>query len=455
MNFNPAQCLSLLLVSACVLNSDPLSAQSEAPKSSPKASVALTPAQHQVAHFLSLDGTLGFVLDRSGTPAKLRFDGEREVIELTFEEDLQAGARRGIYYKRPDGRNVIYISSLNGSVKVFTPTGELMVRTDRNAAPLPKPTVKGQYKAPKSMYERAVEELNALSVMAKFPRFRPEDSGNLFEIAKAFKVIDASMLVRINGTGSTNAQWAPASQRIGDVTHGLGGGLNLWPLRDRTWVRTEPGLARYGALLVDDHPEFGRPSRLRQVALQGWPAVLAPDTPGIIWGVFDGTLVFITLDGGRYQISLSGTDENSGYPVTLGLAPEACWPPPLQHSLVDVESIRALAKGEAIPDKAGEDIETLDDAWFHCVNGVWKETRAELDRIEAQTGDQNEKNGRLEGVKKAASHKALRHCEGEKGKLEKGLIAFIEARDAERMALYEKVRIRVRGLVPAPTTPRK
>ncbi len=455
MNSTPSRRLAVFLVATCALGSNPLSAQSKASKPALKASAAMAPAQLQVAHFMSMDGTVGFVLDRSSSPAKLRFDGERDVIELTLEEDLQAGERRGIYYKRPDGRNAIYISSQDGSIKVFTPTTGLRVHSDRKAAPLPKPTVRGQYKAPKSMYEMAVEEFTPRSVMAKFPRFRPEDSGNLFEIAKAFKLIDASMLVRINGTGSTNAQWAPASQRIGDVTQGLGGSLNLWPLRDRNWNRNEPGLARYGAILVDDRPEFGRPSRLRLVSLQGWPAALAPDTPGIIWGVVDGALIFITLDGGRYQISLSGTDENSGYPVTLGLAAEACWPPPLQHSLVDVEGIRALAKGEAIPDKVGEEIEALDDGWFNCVNGVWKETQAELDKLEAQAGDPNEKNGRLAGMKNAASHKALRQCEGEKGKLEKGLVAFIEARNAERMALYEKVRIRVRGLVSAPTAPRK
>ncbi len=442
----PSHFLPIYLVSICALSQGTLSAQTKSPRPSPQAAAA--PAQHQVAHFLSVDGTLGFVLDRTGSPAKLRFDGERDVIELTLEEDLQGGERRGVWYKRPDGRNVIYISSQNGSIKVFTPTGGLPVNRDRNAAPLPGPTVKGQYKAPRSMYEMAVEELSARSVTAKFPRFRPEDSGNLFEIAKAFKVIDASMLVRINGTGSTNAQWAPASQRIGDVTQGLGGSLNLWPLRDRAWNRQEPGLARYGAVLVDDRPEFGRPSRLRLMSLQGWPATLAADTPGIIWGVYDGTLVFVTLDGGRYQISLSGTDENSGYPVTLGLAAEACWPPPLQHSLVDVEGVRALAKGEAIPDKAAEDIEARDDGWFHCVNGVWKETQAELDKLEAQPGGPNGSAGRLEGIRKAASHRAVRQCAGEMERLEKGLVAFIEARDAERMALYEKVRVRVRSLAP-------
>lgn len=446
---------SLLLVSACALSAGTSSAQSKPLKEPAKATGALAPAQLKVAHFLSEDGTLGFVLDRSGSPAKLRFDGERDVVELTFEEDVRGGERRGIYYKRPDGRNVIYISSLNGSVKVFTPTSGLFVRSDRNASLLPKPTVKGQYKPPKSMYEMALEELTPRSVMAKFSRFRPEDSGNLAEVAKAFKVIDASMLVRINGTGSANAQWAPASQRIGDVTQGLGGGVSLWPLRDRKWDRNAPGLARYGAILVDDQPEFGRPSRLRQVALQGWPALLAPDTPGIIWAVYDSMLIFVTLDGGRYQISLSGTDENSGYPVTLGLAAEACWPAPLQHSLVDVDTIRALAKGEAIPDKVGEEIEALDDAWFHCVNGVWKETRVELDKTEALQASQNEKDGRLAGAKKAASQQALQKCDGEKVKLEKGLVAFIEARDAERMALYEKVRNRVRSLVPSPSEPRK
>jgi hypothetical protein len=426
------------------------SAQSKGTKEPAKASSALAPAQLKIAHFLSEDGTIGFVLDRSGSPAKVRFDGEKDIIELTFEEDLRAGERRGIYYRRPDGRNVLYISSLNGSIKVFTPTSGLFVRSDRNAPPLPKSTVKGQYKPPKSMYEMAVEELTPRSVMAKFPRFRPEDSGNLTEVAKAFKVIDATMLVRINGTGSANAQWAPASQRIGDVTQGLGGGVSPWPLRDRKWDRNATGLARYGAILVDDHPEFAYPSRLKLMALDGWPAPLAPDTPGIIWAVYDGMLIFVTLDGGRYQISLSGTDENSGYPVTLGLAPEACWPAPLQHSLVDVDTIRGLVKGEAIPDKVGEGIEALDDGWFRCVNGVWQSTRTELEKIEALALSQNEKDGRLVGAKKAASQQAIQQCDGEKAKLEKGLVAFIEARDTERINLYEKVKNRVRSLVPAP-----
>src|SRR5215475_15555520 len=37
----------------------------------------------RIGHYSAVDGTTGFVFDRLGTPAKLRFDGSEEILALT------------------------------------------------------------------------------------------------------------------------------------------------------------------------------------------------------------------------------------------------------------------------------------------------------------------------------------------------------------------------------------
>jgi multidrug efflux pump subunit AcrA (membrane-fusion protein) len=61
----------------------------------------ITQGQLKCAHYASGDGVIGLVLDRTGDHAKVQVDGDKDIVELTMEEDRHFGERRGWYHKRP------------------------------------------------------------------------------------------------------------------------------------------------------------------------------------------------------------------------------------------------------------------------------------------------------------------------------------------------------------------
>jgi hypothetical protein len=205
------------------------------------------------------------------------------------------------------------------------------------------------------------------------------------------------------------------------------------------------GVAKYGGVLVNNLIEYGSPNRLHMGLLKGWPPPLAVNTPGLVWQIDSGNVVFVTLDGGRYEISIDETD-TKGLPVTAGLASVASWPPPLQHALWDVESIRALAKAGVITQDAGHDIEALDDLWWSCVNDLWAKTKTSLDKIQATPTSANEMYGRLAATRKSAELALPKTCGPSRDKLDQGLAKFIEARNKDRQTLYAAAQARVATL---------
>ena len=87
----------------------------------------------RVAHFTSEYARIGFVLDRSGELAKLRFDGSEEILVLRLQP--AAGGDRLLI--RDDGETVLRISALGG-VTLFTPENRqgVPVASDAQVAPL-------------------------------------------------------------------------------------------------------------------------------------------------------------------------------------------------------------------------------------------------------------------------------------------------------------------------------
>ncbi|MCE9521050.1 MAG: DUF4908 domain-containing protein [Alphaproteobacteria bacterium] len=87
----------------------------------------------RIAHFSSEYSRSGFVLDRSGELAKLRFDGTEEILILRWQP--AAGGDRLLV--RDDGEVVLRISGLGG-VTLFTPENRkgIPVAPDGPAAPL-------------------------------------------------------------------------------------------------------------------------------------------------------------------------------------------------------------------------------------------------------------------------------------------------------------------------------
>lgn len=395
----------------------------------------ITQGQLRVAHYATRDGMLGLVLDRTGERPKVRIDGEKDITELTLEEDRYGGRRRGWYMKTPSGSNMMYLGA-EGNLTIYRGRDELPLNSDHAAGPLPAATVAGEYKAPKSAHEIEVETLTPLSVAKRMPSSKPEDSGNLAKVAEAFAQATPDMLVHVTSAGSKSAQWAPASAHIGNVHQSLGGTVGQGT-SDDNWDKSKGGIAKFGGRLVPMRSEYSSPNRLRLYALRGFPADLAVGTPGIIWEVDDGTVVLVTVDGGRYQISVDGAGTKI---VEPGAGPQASWPAPLQHALVDVDTVRGLAKGDAVAAQVGKDIEAVDDGWFGCMNDQWKKAKTELDKIEASSAGVNDKWGRHGGAQKSAELAAPATCDPKKKALDAALTKFIEGRNVERLAVFEKAK---------------
>jgi hypothetical protein len=399
----------------------------------------ITQGQLKVAHYASGDGTVGLVLDRTGAHPKVRMDGTKDVIELTMVEDRHFGERRGWLLKSPDGKNWLYLTT-EGSLSYFTARDELALNSDKAAEALPAPTVAGQYVAPKSGHDATIERLTPLTVMKRLSQYKPQDSGNLAKVGEALLAAPPEIFVHLTDAGAKEAHWAPASAHIDNVTQGLGGRVGYGHAED-TWDKSKAGLAGYGGKLVPMNMEYGSPNRLRMSKLQGWPAPLAANTPGVLWEIQDSTAVFVAVDGGRYEISISS---EGGPLVEPGAGPSASWPAPLQHALIDVDSVRGLAKGGAIAEATGKEAEKADDAWWSCVNDQWKATKPELDKIEASSMSANDKWGRLVGARKSAEMKAPAKCAPEQKKLEAWLVTFIQARSKERQAIFDKTKARLK-----------
>lgn len=412
----------------------------------------------RLGHYSSPDGFVALVLDRTGDKPKLRVDKSADIVELFVEDALDKGDLVGHWMNGPDGGHWLFLGK-DGDLGYIKPEARanaalhnlrhivVSVSRDAQAEPLGAPTQRGIATPPpaKTPYDLAREKLVAIAVTTKLPQFKPEDSGNLAKIGEALQAADAAMFVRASAKGAEHATWAPASAFIGGSEGSLGGRVTGYPAEEGWEKGKGAGLQKYGGILKE-HPQYASPSRLRLHTLKGWPPPLAANTPGLIWMLSSSKIVFVALDGGRYELDLPYDLEKEGTPIEPGLAPQGSWPAPLQHALVDVDSVRGFAKGGAVPAKVGADIEALDDAWFECANKVWGEGKKEQDTIEASQGSADQKRGRLSGIPKKYELKALKDCAPTTKKLEQGLVKFIEARNAERSALYEKAKARAAAL---------
>src|ERR1700722_12395949 len=90
----------------------------------------ITQGQLKVAHYATADGRIGLVLDRTGDKAKLRIDGDADIVELTPEDDRFGWELRGTFLRAPDGKARIYLSA-GGQVKLFHGNDELWVTSDK------------------------------------------------------------------------------------------------------------------------------------------------------------------------------------------------------------------------------------------------------------------------------------------------------------------------------------
>jgi hypothetical protein len=92
---------------------------------------AETGAPLRIGHYSSANGLVGFVLDRLGTPIKLRLDGSDEIWALIVEPT----SRNAVALKRDDGSYVLRIDDRGMTLFTGPTTGVKVVR-DQDAEPL-------------------------------------------------------------------------------------------------------------------------------------------------------------------------------------------------------------------------------------------------------------------------------------------------------------------------------
>ena len=397
----------------------------------------VTDGQLVVAHYASRDGMRGLVLDRTAGKFKVRVDGEKDIVELTPEEDRFAGELRGHFLVTPANKRMLYLSS-RGSLKLFSGRDEIALTSDKPADALPAATVAGAPKKEKLAYQVLLEQLDAISVRKKLPQLTTNDSSNLAKVAEAFGQIETAMLVHFAArpkSSSPSIQWAP----YGVNGVGFGGGSHQ---TDEAWSPTKKGLAKYGAIIKGYSHYESMGNHLFVQQMQGYPPPLANGTPGVVWEVDSVSVVFVTLDGGRYSVDCSYSTVENGAPLEKGAGPASGWPAPLQHSLVGITEVTALAKAGAVPQKTGDDLLAIDDEWNACAQKTWKKAKPEFDRLKTSDMNWSTRGGRQEALEEKWRETARRECKASGEKLEKALLSFIEDRNKERLGVLDKARAR-------------
>jgi hypothetical protein len=251
------------------------------------------------------------------------------------------------------------------------------------------------------------------------------------------------MLVRTTSAAGARARWAPASSVIGDIDYGFGGGVLIQGRSDEVWSSKQKGIKKFG---IEFAPSltYGARGKVYLRNLKGWPPPLAENTPGLVWDVRGQRIVFVTLDGGRYEFSdWAANFQKDGPVLEVGLISEANWPTPLQEEVVEFNIVNMLVKGGALSKQEGDKVTALYDAYVTCPNTLWKMGKEEEDNVRASAQPRDVKSRKLEAIEKAYEAKANKECAPALAKYEEGLVSFIEQRSKERMELYNSVKTRI------------
>lgn len=402
-------------------------AQAEAPK---PVSKPATQAQVKIGHFVTADGMHGFVLDRSGAKAKMQIDGEKDIVELTMEEDRERGELRGYRFVTPDNKRRLYIST-HGSLTYYRGSDEHRVTLDKEVKALGAATKKGAPVREVPAYEKLAAELEPNTVLAKFPKLTANDASNLTKVTEVFEKADAAMFVRYKHPGKDG--WVARMVVTPSNVSGVGFGGNDY-VTDEDELKRHKKLAKHGGLIHGySSPETPQGNHIKMS--QKVTGELADNTPGILWDIDGTTAVFVSLDGGRYEINLNQGSSVTVAPVVKGAGPDASWPKPATDTYLDMTMISQLEKSGAVPATTMTQLEKIDGEWTACADKGWKAATKKFDAGKMSTAQIKAEIKRL--------HTA---CNKHIDKFETVVVKFLEERAKARTAVFAKASARAKSV---------
>lgn len=389
-----------------------------------------TQAQVKIGHFVTADGMHGFVLDRSGKTAKLQIDGEKDIWELTMEEDRAHGELRGYKFVSNDNQRRLYIST-RGSLTYYKGGDEHQVTLDKEVKALGAATKKGAPVREVPAYEKLAAELQPNTARAKNPKLTANDASNLTKVTEVFEKADAAMFVRYKSPGKDG--WVGRMVVTPSDVSGAAYGGNDYGT-DEDEAKRHKKLAKHGGQIYGySAPETPLANHIK--VSKKASSELADNTPGILWDIDGTNAVFIALDGGRYEVNLNQGSSVTIVPIVKGAGPDTAWPKPATDTFLDMTQISQLEKAGAVPATTMPELEKIDGAWTACVDKGWKGATKKID------------TGKLSvGQIKAEIKKLHTACNKHIDKFETVVVKFIEDRAKARAAVFAKASARAKSV---------
>jgi hypothetical protein len=399
--------------------------------------IATTGAQLPVAHWKTGDGLVGLVFDRSTDVIKVKVDGAKDVVQLTPEEKRSSGELVGTNYRSPDGKYVLLVS-VNGGMEYYRGRDTFRLHVVERADALGAATVAGIAKDEKLVNQVECEKLAKNAVRVRFPSFTTNDASNPEKVRDAIEKADKAMLVHY--VAKTEAG---SFEELPYGVSGVGYGGVAYKNELKFDAKAGKGLQKYGGIVMgfSDYNSQGN-HQIVQV-MDGYPAPLADQTPGIVWEVDDQSThaIFITLDGGRYRIDTSfSTVSDKGFPLVAGVAAPSAWPQPIQHAFAGSSEITGLAKIGGAPQKVADEIVAADDAWNMCAQGEWKKAKPEVEKLGMTDMNWSTRDARAKKLSEQWQERVRKTCKPHTDRLEKAALTFIEERVKVRMTSFEKAK---------------
>jgi hypothetical protein len=316
------------------------------------------------------------------------------------------------------------------SSSTASPGGQPNLEIDKDVGALGAAAVRGTFEDSPAAIKATTDRLIAAAVRTRFPQFKVEDSANLDKVRGAVSRASADMFVHYASHGQTD--WLPNREIAPGALSGMSSGGVAYST-DEVWdpKTNAPGLARFGGRNQGfSDPSTPKANHMQVITLAGYPPKIADGTPGVVWEV-DGThATFVALDGGRYRVDLSRAD--TGQTLDAGAGRPTAWPPPARDALLTVPDVSSLAKVGVVPQKSADELIAADREWTVCAANVW--ARAQSAIASRTFTEANYKDY----VKKARTA-----CAATIKKQEALLVTIVQARLADRMALYAKAKARV------------
>jgi hypothetical protein len=271
--------------------------------------------------------------------------------------------------------------------------------------------------------DRADAQMDQISVMNKLKGYKPEDSANLQKVGEALLAATPDMFVHV-----TEAPNDP-NERYDFVPTPA----DTYEIPEEFPPKTEKksALSKYGGDLV---PVITwNKGDLSFNIHPGYPGPLAVNTTGVVWNV-KSSCVLVTLDAGRYHIPCRYLGKGVPHAVD--------WPAPLRHALLTPDDVKKLAAMKALPESAGAELSAAKDDWEACVKKAGAPAKAEFDALDKKL-DEATRRSRGDAIVASYLPKQKAACHGKLDKVSAVLVKLIEARSADRKALYDKVAAKV------------